>query len=278
MNKISKLFCTGLALLSQSMFLAFGASNIDEPQTKEHIEQSVISPEKDHKEESLVGNYVGWYQENRRIHGMNLDIIENNGIYNAVFKFYQYSYSSDTSSGSFSMTIEKNKDGTYNFIQNEWIDKPDEYDMVDLLNCTVSNSTISGGVFLRSDSDIEKREIGYMFATTIEEEIYGKYESWYWDGEKKHDLILTVEKLNGRPSAVLNSDALDTPLKYEVVPILAHGNYNFIAAPRPKISPRMSIVFDVRNCVVHDDILTGIITTIVLGKEIMCGSLTMKKV
>ena len=278
MNKISKLFCTGLALLSQSMFLACGASNIDEPQTKEHIEQSVISPEKDHKEESLVGNYVGWYQENRRIHGMNLDIIENNGIYNAVFKFYQYSYSSDTSSGSFSMTIEKNKDGTYNFIQNERIDKPDEYDMVDLLNCTVSNSTITGDVFLRLDSDIEKRKIGYVFATTIEEEIYGKYESWYWDGEKKHDLILTVEKLNGRPSAVLNSDALDTPLKYEVVPILAHGNYNFIAATRPKISPRMSIVFEVCHCVVHDDILTGIITTIVLGKEIMCGSLTMKKV
>jgi len=278
MNKISKLFCTSLALLSQSMCLVFGASNIDEPQSVKHIEQSVTSSEKEHKEESLAGTYVGWYKEAYYIHGLNLDISENNGDYTAVFSFYPLSYSASQDSGSFSMRVEQNEDGTYNFIQDQWIDQPDGYVMVDLLNCTLSNSTITGDVFVRLDSDIEKREIGYVFATTIEEELYGKYESWFWDGEKKHDLILTVEKLNGRPSAVLNSDALDTPIKYDVVPILAHGNYNFIAAEKPTVSPRMSVVFDALNCTLHGDILTGRISTELFGTVISCGPLTMNKV
>ena len=278
MNKISKLFCTGLALLSQSMFLAFGASNIDEPQSEKHIERSVISSEKEHKEESLVGNYVGWYQENRRIHGMNLDISENNGNYSAVFSFYPLSYSAKQESGSFSMKVEKNEDGTYNFIQDQWINQPDGYVMVDLLNCTLSDSTIDGDVFVNSVSGSDKYEIGYLFVTTIDEKIYGTYESKFWDGESSHDLILTVEKLNGRPSAVLTSDILDTPLKYDIVPVQAHGNYNFIATEHPKASPRMTIAFDVMNCTLHGKVLTGRVTTEVLGTVISCGPLTMTKI
>ena len=75
-------------------------------------------------------------------------------------------------------------------------------------------------MFVCLDSEVNKREIGYVFATTIEEELYGKYESWFWSADKKQNLILTVEKSNSRPSAVLTSDALDTPLKYEVIIIL----------------------------------------------------------
>lgn len=277
MNKISKLFCIGLALLSQSMCLVFGASNIDEPQSEKNIEKSVMSPDKTREEESLAGTYVGWYKEAYYIHGLNLDISENNGDYTAVFSFYPLSYSAKQESGSFSMKVEKNEDGTYNFIQNQWINQPDGCVMVDLLNCTVSNSTITGDVFVNSDSGSNKYEIGYLFATTIDENIYGAYGSEFWDGEKSHNLILTVEKSNGRPRAVLTSDTLDKPLEYDIVPVFAHGNYNFVAAETIRVSPRMQIVFDVRNCAVHGNTLTGIITTIVLGQEIMCGTLKMEK-
>ena len=146
MNKISKLFCIGLALLSQSMCLVFGASNIDEPQSEKHIEQSVMSPDKTREEKSLSGNYVGWYKEAYYIHGLNLDISENNGDYTAVFSFYPLSYSASQGSGSFSMKVEQNEDGTYNFIQDQWFNQPDGYVMVDLLNCTLSNSTIVNSV------------------------------------------------------------------------------------------------------------------------------------
>ena len=145
MNKISKLFCTGLALLSQSMCLVLGTSNIDNTQTAKHIEQSMISSEKDHKEESLAGTYVGSYTENGQTHGVSLEIVEANGVNYATFSFYPLSYSKSKASGSFFMNVEKNEDETYNFIQDKWVSRPGHYVMVDLLNCTVSNSTISRG-------------------------------------------------------------------------------------------------------------------------------------
>ena len=265
MNKISKLFCTGLALLSQSMFLAFGASNIDEPQTKEYIEQSVISSEKDHKEESLAGTYVGSYTDNGQTHGVSLEIVEANGVNYATFSFYPLSYSKSKASGSFFMNVEKNEDGTYNFIQDEWVSRPGHYEMVDLLNCTLSDSSITGGVFAQSGN--LQIQIGNLFVTTIDE-LYGVYKGSYHTGllRTAFEITLTITKNRGIPQAYFYSTTQDkTEIEsyaLNIVPFGVRGNYNFDAIKENAYLPKWFVVGHILSCSLHNNILTGIISDV----------------
>lgn len=287
MNKISKLFCTGLALLSQSMFLAFGASNIDEPQTKEHIEQSVISPENERKEESLAGTYVGSYTENGQTHGVSLEIVESNGINYATFSFYPLSYSKSKASGSFFMNVEKNEDGTYNFIQDEWVSRPGHYEMVDLLNCTLSDSSITGGVFVQSDNLPIK--IGNLFVTTIDE-LYGVYRGSYTPGliDQLLRITLTITKTNTGPVAYFYSKTPGSS-NYEsytlrIVPCGVRGNYNFDTVISDAVISIAPTVGQILSCSLHNSILTGILSSYSNGcdqyprKCMLLGQMVLHKI
>ena len=276
MNKISKLFCTSLALLSQSMCLVFGASNIDEPQSEKHIEQSVTSSEKEHKEESLAGTYVGSYTDHGKTHGVSLEIVEANGVNYATFSFYPLSYSKSKASGSFFMNVEKNEDGTYNFIQDEWVSRPEHYAMVDLLNCTFSDSSITGGVFVQSDN--LPIRIGNLFVTTIDE-LYGVYKGSYQTGlmRKTFEITLTITKVNGIPQAYFystnrNNQQIES-YALNIVPFGARGNYNFDAINENAYLPKGFVVGHILSCSLHNNILTGIISDVYGGYDYPGGFL-----
>lgn len=165
MKKIKKLFYTSLILFVQGMCTVLGVSGSEfsdvTPETR--VEQVENVQSEKNSEENLAGTYVGSYTDYSRVHGVTLKISEENGNYKAVFSFYPISYSESTQSGSFSMNVHKNHDGTYNFVQDKWISQPFGYEMVDILNCNLSNFSIKGDVCVNSDGCLV--QIGNLFVT-----------------------------------------------------------------------------------------------------------------
>ena len=166
MKKISKWFFTSLMLFFYSIYPILGTSDFNKQETDKSIEQTAISSDKVCAASRLSGTYVGSYTDYSRVHGLTLEISENNGKYKAMFSFYPISYSDSNASGRFSMNITKNQDGTYNFIQDQWISQPNGYEMVDIINCTLSNFSIKGDVCLNSNGRLI--QIGNLFATEID--------------------------------------------------------------------------------------------------------------
>ena len=78
----------------------------------------------------IAGTWKGSYSPSQGKTGCTLDIYEENGRLRGIFEFYNLKGKSNSKEGSFAFTVEDLGGGEYLLREDQWIDRPGNYNMV----------------------------------------------------------------------------------------------------------------------------------------------------
>lgn len=99
--------------------------------------------------ENLIGVWEGSYVANQGETGLTLTVTKDDGVLQAVFKFYNLPGRTNSANGSYYMNITY-QSGKYTFVGYEWIEHPSDYfflnleGTVDSAGNTLRGTTIPG--------------------------------------------------------------------------------------------------------------------------------------
>lgn len=102
------------------------------------------------EEDPIIGNYTGTYNANQGKTGVDIHVFEEDGDLMAEFIFYNLEGQTNAKEGSFLSYVEKKADGSYEFLQDRWLNKPSGYDMLDW-TLTLTNKRLEGHVINNSN-------------------------------------------------------------------------------------------------------------------------------
>lgn len=120
---------------------AWAEEPVTEPETEPETEESETEPEAateksgqigttEQPAAGLAGTWKGSYSPNQGKTGCTLDIYEDNGKLRGTFEFYNLKEKSNSKEGSFTFTVEDLGGGEYLLREEQWIDRPGNYNMV----------------------------------------------------------------------------------------------------------------------------------------------------